>query len=87
AHLTLKEFGADRFEIVYPPFSILAEPPVAIVDKVVDKRGTREVARAYLEHLYSPQGQDIVGRHFYRPTDPKAAAKYAAQFPKIELAK
>lgn len=87
AHLTLKEFGADRFEIVYPPFSILAEPPVAIVDKVVDKRGTREVARAYLEHLYSPQGQDIVGKHFYRPTDPKAAAKYAAQFPKIELAK
>jgi sulfate/thiosulfate-binding protein len=84
AHLALKEFGADRFDIVYPPFSIYAEPPVAIVDKVVDKKGTREVAKAYLEYLYSPVGQDIAGKNFYRPTDAKAAAKYARQFPKIE---
>jgi sulfate transport system substrate-binding protein len=62
AHLALKEFGADRFEIVYPPASILAEPPVAVVDKVVDKRGTRKVAEAYLEYLYSPVGQEIAAR-------------------------
>ena len=64
AHLALKEFGADKFEIVYPPTSILAEPPVAVVDKVVDKRGTRKVAEAYLEHLYSPEGQEIAARNF-----------------------
>ena len=87
AHLTLKEFGADKFDIVYPRFSIYAEPPVAIVDKVVDKRGTRDVARAYLEYLYSTEGQDLAGKHFYRPTDAKAAAKYAKQFPKLELVK
>ena len=87
AHLTLKEFGTDKFDIVYPKLSIYAEPPVAIVDKVVDKRGTREVAKAYIEYLYSPEGQDIAGKYFYRPTDPKAAAKYAKQFPKIELTK
>ncbi len=75
----------DKFEIVYPPLSILAEPPVSIVDKVVDKRKTRAVAQAYLEYLYSPEGQDIAGKHFYRPTDPKAAAKYAKQFPKLNL--
>jgi len=85
AHLALKEFGADRFEIVYPPASILAEPPVAVVDKVVDKRGTRKVAEAYLEYLYSPVGQEIAARNFYRPIDEKVAAKYAAQFPKITL--
>ena len=87
AHLSLKEFGDDKFEIVYPKFSIHAEPPVAIVDKVVDKRGTRDVAKAYIEYLYSAAGQDLAGKHFYRPTDPKAAAKYARQFPKIELAR
>jgi sulfate/thiosulfate-binding protein len=87
AHLTLKEFGADKFDIVYPKFSIDAEPPVAIVDKVVDERGTREVAKGYIDFLYSSQGQDLAGKHFYRPTDPKAAAKYARQFPKIELVK
>ena len=64
AHLSLKEFGADRFDIVYPPISILAEPPVAVVDKTVDKRGTRAVAQAYLEYLYSPTGQDIAARNF-----------------------
>lgn len=87
AHLSLKEFGADKFDIVYPKVSIYAEPPVAVVDKVVDKRGTRDVAKAYLEYLYSAEGQDIAGKNFYRPTDAKAAAKYAKQFPKIELLK
>ncbi|MDO9237260.1 MAG: sulfate ABC transporter substrate-binding protein [Aquabacterium sp.] len=87
AHLALKEFGADKFDIVYPPFSIYAEPPVAVVDKVVDKKGTREVAKAYLEYLYSAEGQDIAGKNFYRPTEAKAVAKYAKQFPKLELIK
>jgi sulfate transport system substrate-binding protein len=85
AHLALKEFGADKFDIVYPPVSILAEPPVAVVDKLVDKRGTRKEAQAYLEYLYSAEGQDIAGKNFYRPTDAKAAAKYAKQFPKVNL--
>jgi sulfate/thiosulfate transport system substrate-binding protein len=85
AHLALKEFGPDKFEIVYPPTSILAEPPVAVVDKVVDKRGTRKVAEAYLEYLYSPEGQEIAAKNFYRPIDAKVGAKYAAQFPKVAL--
>ncbi len=85
AHLALKEFGADKFDIVYPAVSIFAEPPVAVVDKVVDKKGTREVAQAYLEYLYSAEGQDIAGKNYYRPIDPKAAAKYAKQFPKLNL--
>ena len=85
AFLAQKELGPDKFDIVVPSLSILAEPPVALVDKVVDKRGTRAVAQAYLEYLYSPEGQDLVGKHFYRPTDPKVAAKYARQFPKVEL--
>jgi len=85
AHLALKEFGADKFDIVYPPTSILAEPPVTVVDKVVDKRGTREVAAAYLEYLYSPEGQEIAAKNFYRPTDEKVAAKYAKNFPKVDL--
>jgi sulfate/thiosulfate-binding protein len=85
AFLALKEFGAGRVEIVVPSVSILAEPPVAIVDKVVDRRGTRKVAQAYLEYLYSDEGQDIAGRNFYRPRSPKAAAKYAKQFPKVNL--
>jgi sulfate/thiosulfate-binding protein len=85
AHLSLKEFGADKFDIVYPPISILAEPPVAVVDKVVDKRGTRNVAQAYLEYLYSAEGQDIAARNFYRPTDPAVAARYAKSFPKLTL--
>ena len=85
AHLSLKEFGADKFDIVYPPVSILAEPPVTVVDKTVDKRGTRAVAQAYLEHLYSPEGQEIAARHFYRPIDPAVAAKFAKQFPKLNL--
>ncbi len=85
AHLALKEFGADKFEIVYPPLSILAEPPVSIVDKVVDKRGTRKVAQAYLEYLYSDEGQEIAAKNFYRPRNAKIAAKYSKNFPKISL--
>jgi sulfate transport system substrate-binding protein len=85
AHLALREFGADRFEIVYPQTSILAEPPVALLDKVVDRHGTRKVAQAYLEFLYTPAAQEIVARNFYRPVDDKVAAKHAAQFPRIAL--
>ncbi len=85
AWLSLKEFGADKFDIVYPPISILAEPPVALVDKVVDRRGTRAVAQAYLDYLYTPEGQDIAARNFYRPIDPKVAAAYARQFPALKL--
>ena len=87
AHLALKEFGAGKFDIVYPPSSIYAEPPVAVIDKNVDKKGTRTVAQAYVAYLYSAEGQDIAGRHFYRPTDAKAAAKYAKNFPTINLFK
>ena len=85
AFLAVKEFGADKFEIVVPSMSILAEPPVAVVDKVVRKRGTEAVAKAYLEFLYSDEGQDIAGRNFYRPRVEKAAAKYGAVFPKLSL--
>ncbi|MFC3148077.1 sulfate ABC transporter substrate-binding protein [Piscinibacterium candidicorallinum] len=85
AFLALKEFGADKFEIVTPSISILAEPPVTVIDKVVDKRGTRKVAEAYLQFLYTPTAQDIIGRNFYRPRDAKAAAKYASQFTKVDL--
>ncbi|MBZ8139941.1 sulfate transporter subunit [Rubrivivax gelatinosus] len=85
ALLALKELGPDKFDIVAPSLSILAEPPVTVVDKVVDKKGTRAVAQAYLEYLYSPEGQDIAGQNYYRPIDPKAAAKYASQFPKVNL--
>jgi len=85
AYLSLKEVGADRLEIVTPSLSIVAEPPVTVVDKVVDKRGTRKVAQAYLEYLYSPEGQELAARHFYRPTDAQVAAKYAKQFVKTRL--
>ena len=85
ALLALQELGPDRFDIVAPSVSIRAEPPVALIDKVVDKRGTRAVAQAYLDYLYSPEGQDIAGRHHYRSTDAAAAAKYAKQFPRLEL--
>ncbi|MGE0672911.1 MAG: sulfate ABC transporter substrate-binding protein [Methylibium sp.] len=85
AHLSLKEFGTDKFDIVYPPLSILAEPPVTVVDKVVDKKGTRDVAQAYLEYLYTAEGQEIAARNFYRPIDEKVAAKYAKNFPKVNL--
>ena len=85
AFLALKEFGPEKFEIVAPSLSILAEPPVAVVDKNVDRKGTRKVAEAYLQYLYSPEGQEIAARNFYRPTDPKVAAKYSAQFPKLTM--
>jgi sulfate transport system substrate-binding protein len=85
AHLSLKEFGADKFDIVYPPLSILAEPPVAVVDRNAEKKGNLAVAQAYLEYLYSPVGQEIAARNFYRPTDPKVAAATARQFPKLNL--
>jgi sulfate transport system substrate-binding protein len=85
AYLALKEFGADKFEIVNPAVSILAEPPVAVVDKVVDKRGTRPVAEAYLKYLYSPEGQDIAGKNYYRPRNAEAAAKWAKNFAPIKL--
>ncbi len=85
ALLALKELGPDKFDIVAPSLSILAEPPVAVVDKVVDKRGTRAVAQAYVEYLYSPEGQNIAGENYYRPIDAAAAAKYEKQFPKVNL--
>ncbi len=85
AHLSVRELGRDRFEIVMPSLSILAEPPVSVVDKVVDKRGTRKLATAYLESLYSPEGQEIAARSFYRPRDPKVAARYARQFAPVHL--
>jgi len=85
AFLALKEFGKDKFEIVVPSVSILAEPPIAVVDKVVDKKGTRAVAEAYLNYWYTPEAQDIAGRNYYRPTDPEVARKYAEVFPKVEL--
>lgn len=85
AFLAVKELGQGRFEIVAPSLSILAEPPVSLVDKVVDKRGTRAVAQAYLEHLYSAEGQEIAARHYYRPRLASVAAKYDKRFPKVKL--
>lgn len=85
AELTSREFGKGKFEVVTPGVSVLAEPPVAVVDKVVDKKGTREVAEAYLKFLYSPEGQELAARHYYRPRDPAVAAKYADRFGKSEL--
>jgi len=85
AYLVEAEFGKDKFDTVFPSISILAEPPVAVVDKVVDKHGTRKIAEAYLEYLYTSEGQEIAARNYYRPTDPKVAAKYAAKFPKLSL--
>lgn len=85
AFLSVKELGRDKFEIVYPSVSILAEPPVSIVDKVVDQKGTRKAATAYLEYLYSPEGQEIAAKNFYRPRSSEVAEKYGKQFPKIEL--
>jgi sulfate/thiosulfate-binding protein len=85
AFLAIKEFGKDKFEIVAPPLSILAEPPVAIVDTVVDKKGTRAAADAYLKYWYTKEGQDIAARNSYRPRDPEVAKKYEASFAKVEL--
>ncbi len=85
AFLALDELGKDKLEIVVPSVSILAEPPVSIVDKVVDKRGTRGVAQAYVEYLYSPEGQEIAATHYYRPRLASVAAKHGKQFPKVKL--
>ncbi|KOY07672.1 sulfate ABC transporter substrate-binding protein [Bradyrhizobium diazoefficiens] len=85
AYLALKEFGPEKFEIVAPPLSILAEPPVAIVDKVADKKGTRNAADAYLQYWYTREGQEIAARNFYRPRDAAIAKKYENSFAKVEL--
>lgn len=85
AFLSIKELGSDKVEIVVPSQSILAEPPVSIVDKVVDKKGTRSVAQAYLEYLYTPEGQEIAAKNYYRPRLESVAKKYASTFPKIKL--
>lgn len=85
AHLALAEFGQDRFEIITPSVSILAEPAVAWVDRNVERHGTREVAEAYLRFLYTPQGQDIAARRFFRPSDPDVLAQHASQFPALQL--
>ena len=85
ALMSIKQFGPDKFELVAPSVSVLAEPPVAVVDRVAERHGTSEVAKAYLEYLYTPEGQEIVARNFYRPRDPAVAAKYKAQFPSLPL--
>jgi sulfate/thiosulfate-binding protein len=85
AFLAINELGKDKFDIVVPSESILAEPPVAVVDKVVDKRGTRQIAEAYLKHLYSREGQELAAKNYYRPRDPQVVAKYAETFPKLTL--
>ncbi|MFA3780483.1 sulfate ABC transporter substrate-binding protein [Yersinia sp. 1652 StPb PI] len=85
ALLAVNEVGKDKFDIITPSVSILAEPTVSVVDKVVDKRGTREVADAYLTYLYSPEGQTIAAKNYYRPRDPAVAAKFANEFPKLKL--
>ncbi|ABE38394.1 sulfate ABC transporter substrate-binding protein [Rhodopseudomonas pseudopalustris] len=85
AYLAVKEFGKDKFEIVAPSVSILAEPPVTIVDTVVDKKGTRAAAEAYLKYLYSKDGQEIAARNFYRPRDPEVAKTYEGSFAKVDL--
>lgn len=85
AFLAIQELGPGKFEIVVPSLSILAEPPIALVDKVVDKKGTRKVAEAYLQFWYTPEAQEIAAKNFYRPIDAKVAAKYDKQFPKVNL--
>lgn len=85
AYLVLKEFGAEKFEVVTPSFSILAEPPVTVVEDVARKHGTTEVATEYLKYLYSKEGQEIIAKNYYRPSDKEVAGKYAKQFPTLEL--
>jgi sulfate transport system substrate-binding protein len=86
AMLAVREVGADKLEIIVPSVSVRAEPPVAVVERVALRHGTREVARAYLDYLYSKQGQEIIARHYYRPRDPEVAARYAERFPQLKLA-
>jgi len=85
AHLALKQYGSSTLEIITPSLSILAEPPVAVVDKVARKKGTEEIAKAYLEHLYSDEGQEIAAKNFYRPRNEVIAKKYADKFPNVKL--
>lgn len=85
AYLALKEFGDGKFEVITPSLSILAEPPVAVVEKVAHKHGTEEVAKGYLEYLYTEAGQEIIGKNFYRPRSAKAIAKYGSQFSQVKL--
>jgi sulfate transport system substrate-binding protein len=85
ALMTVRETGGQEYEVVVPSISMLAEPPVAVVDKVVDRHGTRALAEAYLKFLYSPEGQEIAARYFYRPRLQSVANRYQARFPKIEL--
>jgi sulfate transport system substrate-binding protein len=85
AFLAINELGKGKFEIVVPSVSILAEPPVTVVDKVVDKRGTRKVAEAYLKYLYTPQAQEVIAKHYYRPRNPQVAAKFKSRFPNVKL--
>jgi sulfate/thiosulfate-binding protein len=85
AILAQRELGQGQFSIVYPPMSILAEPPVAVVDRVASKKGTKAVAEAYVKFLYTPEGQEIIAQNYYRPRGPRVAEKYAASFPKIQL--
>jgi sulfate transport system substrate-binding protein len=85
ALLSVKELGADKFEIIFPAVSILAEPPVTMVDKVVDKRGSRAVAQAYLEYLYTEEGQKVAAKHYYRPRLASVATEYANQFPQVTM--
>ena len=87
AYLALKEFGPDKFEIITPSISILAEPPIAVVEDVARKHGTTDVATEYLNYLYSKEAQEIIGKNFYRPTDPEVAAKYAKNFKPLTLVK
>jgi sulfate/thiosulfate transport system substrate-binding protein len=87
AYLATKELGIDKFQIITPSWSILAEPPVAVVDKVVDKKGTRDVANSYLKYLYSPIAQEIAAQNYYRPTDKKIALKYESNFAQVKLFK
>ena len=84
AILAVRDLGPDKLEIVYPPVSIRADPVVAVVDKVADRHGTRALADAYLRFLYTPEGQELVAKHYYRPLDEKVAARYASQFPAIQ---
>jgi sulfate transport system substrate-binding protein len=85
AFLAVKEMGKDDFEIVMPSISVLAEPPVALVDKIADKRGTRAAAQAYLDYLYSPEGQELAAKHYYRPRDPAVAERHRERFPQLQL--
>jgi len=85
AFLAVNKLGVDKFDIVVPSISILAEPPVSVVDKVVDRKGTREPAAAFLNFIYSTQGQEIAAKDYYRPRDPAVVKEYAASFPKVDL--